>query len=99
MRNTWKGLVVGGLTGIAGGAILDVVGRASRRARELGTMAKDHVPDATSWLKHATEAAAERVHDADVAGRVHDVSTRISASDAGTKIANASKEAAAKISS
>jgi hypothetical protein len=99
MRNTWKGLVVGGLTGIAGGAILDVIGRTSRRARELGAAAKGHVPDATSWLKHATEAAAERVHDADVPGRVHDVSTGIATSDAATRVAKASKDVASKISS
>ena len=67
MRNTWKGLVVGGLTGIAGGAVLDIVDRASRRARRIGESAKDHVPEAASWLGTriagaATDAAKEASH-------------------------------------
>ena len=105
MRNTWKGLVVGGLTGIAGGALLDMIAGASGRARRIGESAKDHVPEARSWLRHATGRAVELVHDADVPGhaqevahRVHDAAARVDAGEVGTRIAAAAKDAAREAS-
>ena len=78
MRNTWKGLVVGGLTGVAGGAILDLIGRASHEARRAGELAKSHVADVTSWMRHASERADEPPSDADVPGHVRDASKLVS---------------------
>jgi len=105
MRNTWKGLVVGGLTGIAGGAVLDIIGRASGRARRIGEAAKDHAPEAASWLRHATERAVERVQDADVKGhahdvahRVHEAAGRVDTSEVGTRVASVAKDAAKEAS-
>jgi hypothetical protein len=105
MRNRWKGLIVGGLTGIAGGAVLDMVGRASGQARRLGESAKDHAPEAASWLRRTTGRAVNRVQDADVKGhahdaahRVHDAAGRVDASEVGTRIAAAAKDAAKEAS-
>ncbi len=65
MRNTWKGLVVGALTGMAGGAVMDMAARAGRSAASLVDGAKERVPDATRKVKDATvslvDDAMERV--------------------------------------
>lgn len=88
MRNSWKGLVVGGLTGAFVGIALDVFAsaveqatRGAEHARERVEHARDRTPDAAEWLQGVTERATEWVHDTDVPERVREVAQRILGSD------------------
>jgi hypothetical protein len=89
MRNVWKGLVVGGLTGVAAGIVLDLASRgselggaAARRSAELAPRAVDRIKSAA-----ATGAAhvQEALHDADVRdqvlGQVNAMADKLAASD------------------
>ncbi len=72
MRNLWKGLVIGGLTGVAAGIVVDLgesgwqsIGRAARRAQR-------HAPAAAGRMKATGASGSGRVEDAvaGVAGKV-----------------------------
>jgi hypothetical protein len=103
MRNVWKGLVVGGLTGVTAGIVLDSVNRASKKAVELGGQVRVHAPEAGRWVQSVTEKAGEWIHDADVPEHVRSAAHRVKESeaahrvaDAGTEMATAAKEAASR---
>ena len=81
MRNAWKGLVVGGLTGAVVGIALDVLASALKQATCGAEHARERAPDAVDWLQAVTERATEWVHDADVPERVREVSRKILESD------------------
>jgi len=66
MKNAWKGLVVGALTGMVGGAAMDMAERARRTAVHVAGQAVDRAPSVAGT---ATQKAADLVHDADVPGR------------------------------
>jgi len=81
MKNTWKGLVVGALTGMLGGVVLDAAVRtrqeASRvidKAVERAPGIAERVPDAAAAVAHRT---AEAVRDADLGGKVRDMAQRV----------------------
>jgi hypothetical protein len=57
MRNVWKGLVVGGLTGVAADILLESLAVASKKAAELGDQVRDHAPDAGRWVQSVTGRA------------------------------------------
>jgi hypothetical protein len=76
MRNVWKGLFVGGLTGVTAGVILDSLARASKTAVAVGGQVRDHAPDAGRWLHSATDKAGEWLHDADVPEHVRSAARR-----------------------
>jgi hypothetical protein len=59
MRNVWKGLVVGGLTGVAAGMLLESLAVASKKAAELGGQVRDHAPDAGRWVQSVTGRAGD----------------------------------------
>jgi hypothetical protein len=82
MRNSWKGLVVGGLTGAFVGIALDLFASAVEQATRGAEHARNRVPDATDWLQGVTEKAAEWAHDTDVPERVREVAHRILGSEA-----------------
>jgi hypothetical protein len=82
MRNVWKGLVVGGLTGVTAGVILDSLAKASRKAVDLGGQVRDHAPDAGRWVQSVTDKAGEWLHDADVPDHVRTVAQKVKDSDA-----------------
>ncbi|MGO9457187.1 MAG: hypothetical protein ACLP62_09085 [Acidimicrobiales bacterium] len=70
MRNLWKGLVVGGLTGVAAGIVVDLgesgwqsIGRAARKAQR-------NAPVAAGRMK--ATAASESGLAASTAGRLAD---------------------------
>lgn len=65
MRNVWKGLVVGGMTGVAAGAVLDSVARASEKAVELGGHLRARAPEGAGLVQSLTHKAGEWVHDVD----------------------------------
>jgi hypothetical protein len=102
MRNVWKGLVVGGLTGVAAGAILDSVARASQKAVELGGQVRGRAPEAGRLVQSLSDKASEWVHDANVSETVRDTVERVKDSDPAGRAAHggrgavaAAKEAAA----
>src|ERR1700729_1865549 len=63
MRNVWKGLVVGGLTGVGAGVILDSLVGASKKAAALGDQVREHAPDAGRWVQSVTDKAGDWLHD------------------------------------
>jgi hypothetical protein len=66
MRNVWKGLVVGGLTGVAAGLILDLMTEAAEQAGEAGRKVKGRAPDLAGKVKHVAAEAAEALREADL---------------------------------
>jgi hypothetical protein len=66
MRNVWKGLVVGGFTGVVAGVIIDLVTKAAERAGEAGRMVKGRAPDFASKVKHVAAEAAGAIREADL---------------------------------
>ena len=74
MKNAWKGLVVGGLTGVGAGLILDALsslsdraesaGRtARRRAPELMDKVKEHAPVLAGMVMERERAIADKVKE------------------------------------
>jgi hypothetical protein len=99
VHNSWKGLVVGGLTGAVVGVALDLINSAAKQAARGAEQVRGHAPQAAEWLQEVTEKAAEWVKDADVPDHVREVAHRIlgsdvatSASSAATKVAEAAKD-------
>ena len=90
MRNVWKGLVVGGLTGVLAGVILDSVAGASRKALAIGDQVREHIPEAGRWLQSVTDNAGEWIHDADVPDHVRSMAERVKGSDATNQVKQAS---------
>ena len=92
VRNAWKGLVIGGLTGAIVGIALDALAAAMRQATRGAEHARERAPDALEWLQAVTERATDWVHDTDVPEKVREVSRKILESDlAATANATASK--------
>lgn len=74
MKNAWKGLVVGALTGMAGGVVLDLgVGSRRKAAAVMGEVA-DRAPGVIERIPEAASHVAQRTVDAvrDTAGAVRD---------------------------
>lgn len=101
MRNVWKGLVVGGLTGVAAGGILDAVAKAAQKAAGVGDQVVEHAPDAGHWVQSVATKAGEWLHETDVPGHIHDAAVKIKeadlagrAADAGKDVASAARQAA-----
>ena len=63
MKNAWKGLIVGALTGMVGGSAMDL---ASASRRKVAGVAHDVIDKAPSVAKAATHKAADVLHDAEV---------------------------------
>src|SRR5579862_4991940 len=97
MRNVWKGLVVGGLTGVTAGVVLDSISRASRKAAELGAQVRAHAPDAGNdagrWVQSLTDKAGDWIHDADVPEHVRGVAHNVKESDTVHKVTDAGNDA------
>ena len=93
MRNVWKGLVVGGLTGVVAGIVLDSIAGASKKALAVGDQVREHAPEAGRWLHSVTDKAGEWIHDADVPDHVRGVAERVKESDATDKVKKASSNA------
>ena len=73
MQNVWKGLIVGGLTGVTAGVVLDTIAGASKKAVAVGEKVREHAPDAGRWLQSVTDKAGEWIHDADIPEHVRNV--------------------------
>jgi hypothetical protein len=63
MKNAWKGLIVGALTGMVGGSVMDMAsGVRSKTAR----VAHSVIDKAPAVAKSATHKAADMLHEAEV---------------------------------
>jgi hypothetical protein len=89
MRNVWKGLIVGGLTGVVAGKILDSLAGASKKASALGDQVLEHAPDAGHLVQSVADKAGEWLHDADVPEQVRSVAHRLKDSDARARVVEA----------
>jgi hypothetical protein len=93
MRNVWKGLVVGGLTGVAAGVVLDSLSGASKKAAELGGQVREHAPEAARLVHSLSDKAGDWVHDADVPDHVRDAAQRVKGSDAAHRLVEKGSDA------
>ena len=87
MRNVWKGLVVGGLTGVAAGVVLDAAARASKQAATIGGQMRDHAPEAGRWLQEVTGKAGDKIHDVDVPDHLRQAAQRVVESETARRVA------------
>jgi hypothetical protein len=92
MKNAWKGLVVGALTGMLGGAAMDGAAASRRKAAAVADAlvkkagaAVDAVPSAA---KATTARVVNRIHEADIADKVHNAASRINAAEIGDNVAD-----------
>jgi hypothetical protein len=76
VRNVWKGLVIGGLTGVVAGIALDLANRGTELSGAAAKRAVDLAPKAADRLKSAATTGVARVQDAvqdsEFPGRVRD---------------------------
>jgi hypothetical protein len=93
MRNVWKGLIVGGLTGVTAGVVLDAMAGASKKALAVGDQVREHAPDPGRWLQSVTDKAGEWLHDADVPEHVRSMAERVWESDAASQVKQTSNGA------
>lgn len=64
MRNVWKGLVIGGLTGVAAGIALDAAHRGTQIGGAAAKRAADLAPKAADRVRSAASSSAARAQDA-----------------------------------
>ncbi len=95
MRNVWKGLVVGGLTGVTAGVLLDAIARASKKAAEIGGQVRDRAPEAGRWVQSMSDKAGDWVHDTDVPEHVRNAAGRVKQSDVAQRVAQSTQEVTA----
>lgn len=88
MRNVWKGLVVGGLTGVAAGVILDAFAKASQKAAAIGDQVRDHIPEAGRRAKAVAGRAGEWLHDFEVPEHVLSVADRLKDTEAANRMSD-----------
>jgi hypothetical protein len=74
MKNAWKGLIVGALTGMVGGSAMDL---ASAGRRKVAGVAHDVIDKAPSVAKAATHKAADVIHDAEMPETVRGVALHV----------------------
>ena len=74
MRNVWKGLVIGGLTGSLVGILLDLLRR--ENLERVGHKARDLGDAAAERARHTGVVMADRVRDSDLRERVTHVKER-----------------------
>lgn len=89
MRNVWKGLVVGGLTGVTAGVVLDSITRVSNKATQIGSQVRDKAPEAGRLAHSFTDKAGDWIHHAEVSDHVRDAARRVKESDAAQRAADA----------
>ena len=92
MKNAWKGLVVGALTGMVGGSAMDVASAVRRKGAEV---AHDVVDKAPFVARTATHKAADVLHDAAVPRRMRSVAQQVGDSDLAGKAKNVAGQVAA----
>jgi hypothetical protein len=86
MNNVWKGLFVGGLTGVAAGFALDSLTRTSDKAKNLGKQVADRAPDAGKWVHSVTENTRELLRDSDLPERLREAAQKVKDSDVARQV-------------
>jgi hypothetical protein len=81
MKNVWKGLIVGGLTGVSAGVALDSLTRTSEKAKGLSRQVVDRAPDAGRWVQSMAENTRELWHDAEVPDRLREAVQKVKDAD------------------
>jgi hypothetical protein len=74
MRNVWRGLVIGGLTGALVGAVMDALRR--ENLERVGHKARDLGDAAAERARHTGVVMAERLRESDLRERVAHVKER-----------------------
>ncbi|MGH2719297.1 MAG: hypothetical protein ACRDJU_12055 [Actinomycetota bacterium] len=77
MKNRWKGLVIGGLTGAAFGVVIDIFAKAGEGALEGAELIQEHGAEALHWAKGLADKASEKIRDVEVPDKVHDIAHTI----------------------
>src|ERR1035441_8705262 len=72
MRNVWKGLIVGAVTGAAVGVLLDLPARARAGGAAAAELARERGPRAAETIASAAAAGADRVRQADLPRKVRE---------------------------
>ena len=72
MRNVWKGLIVGGLTGAAAGLVLDGLNWGAEAAGTLGDRVIQHAPEVASKVHDSLGATVSEnvARAANIYGRI-----------------------------
>ena len=74
VRNVWKGMVIGALTGAATGLVLDLGERGAEGAAALGGAVAQHAPEVADHLRHsvsdAVSAASHRARTSEAPTQV-----------------------------
>jgi gas vesicle protein len=63
VKNIWKGLIIGGLTGAGAGAVLDLFGRGAQLVEAVGKKAADMAPEAADRVRDAAAVASKKAAD------------------------------------
>jgi hypothetical protein len=92
MKNVWKGLVVGALTGMVGGSAMDMAATGRRKTAELAQGVMDRAP---SVAKAAAHKATDLLHDADVPEALRDAAVHVGDSAPAKKAKKIAGQAAA----
>ncbi|MEO7126555.1 MAG: hypothetical protein ABI382_11645 [Nakamurella sp.] len=81
MRNVWKGLFVGAVTGAAIGLVLDLGQRLGRGAAQLagaaGNAVREHGPEVGAAVASFAARGVEQVKDADLPGKARDLAMQL----------------------
>ena len=92
MKNVWKGLILGALTGMVGGAVLDAAAGARRKT---AVVAHDVIDKAPRIVRSATHKAVDMLHDANVPETLKDAAVRTGDSHAAKRAKRAVSQVAA----
>jgi hypothetical protein len=95
MRNVWKGLIVGAVTGAAVGVLLDLPARARAGGAAAAELARERGPRAAETIASAAAAGADRVRQADLPRKVREVREAAQQADLPRKVREAAHTVAA----
>ncbi|MGH8993598.1 MAG: hypothetical protein ACRDZ7_18970 [Acidimicrobiia bacterium] len=93
MRNVWKGLVVGGLTGVAAGLLIDLVEGTVERAGTAREHLRERAPELKEKARHAAEVAGERLRQAELGEKARVAAERVKDADLPEKARHAAEVA------
>ena len=97
MRNVWKGLVVGGLTGVVAGMLIDLMDGAAERAGTAREHLRERAPELKERARHAAEVAGERLKEAELGEKARHAAEvageRLKEADLGEKARHAAEVA------
>jgi hypothetical protein len=95
VRNIWKGLVVGAVTGAAVGLALDVLFGAREQMVDATRAARRRAPEAVEWAAGVTAQARRRLRQADLPDQVRSLAQQIADSDVARQVGGTASGVAA----